>query len=155
MVLEDFLPIRDKLKEQGKTLTFTNGCFDILHSGHLRVLQEAKDAGDFLIVGVNSDKSIRRLKGPHRPVISEKERATLLAALKMVDYVIIFHEDTPFELINAILPDVLVKGADWGDDEIVGSDIVRENGGKVLRVPLEKGHSTTGIIQRILEGHGR
>jgi len=149
--LADFLPLRRKLKEQNKTIAFTNGCFDILHSGHLSVLQLARNAADILIVGLNSDNSTRRIKGPSRPIIPEVERAKLLSALKMVDYVIIFEEDTPYSLISAIMPDVLVKGADWGADEIVGADIVINHGGKVLRVPVEKGLSTSGIIAKIVK----
>lgn len=128
---------------------FTNGVFDILHPGHLRYLQQARALGDVLIVGLNSDASVRRNKGPERPINSETERAEILAALECVDGVVIFDEETPAEIIRAIQPDVLVKGADWAEDAIVGRDTVEARGGRVVRVDIEQGFSTTAIIERI------
>ncbi|NOZ68139.1 MAG: D-glycero-beta-D-manno-heptose 1-phosphate adenylyltransferase [Deferribacteres bacterium] len=131
-------------REQGRKIVFTNGCFDILHTGHVRYLANAKKIGDILVVGLNSDRSVSRIK-PGRPVIPEDQRAEVLAALSMVDYVVIFSEDTPYELIREIKPDVLVKGADWKRGDIVGSDIVRD----VRTIPLVEGISTSRIIRRI------
>jgi D-beta-D-heptose 7-phosphate kinase/D-beta-D-heptose 1-phosphate adenosyltransferase len=137
------------LRDQRKTIVFTNGVFDLLHVGHLRYLRQARALGDALVVGINSDRSVRAIKGPSRPVTPEKERAEILAALECVDAVVIFDEETPHELIAAIQPDVLVKGADWAEDAIVGRDLVEERGGRVVRVPVEPGHSTSAILQRI------
>ena len=131
-------------------LVFTNGCFDILHPGHVDYLQRARDLGERLVVGLNSDASVRRLKGPTRPVNDEASRALVLAALACVDHVVVFEEDTPYELIRAVAPDVLVKGGDWSVDRIVGRDLVEARGGRVLSIPLLPGHSTTSIIDRIL-----
>ncbi|KAF5057697.1 Bifunctional protein HldE [anaerobic digester metagenome] len=131
-------------------LVFTNGCFDILHPGHVDYLQRARDLGERLVVGLNSDASVRRLKGPTRPVNDEASRALVLAALACVDHVVVFEEDTPYELIRAVAPDVLVKGGDWSVDRIVGRDLVEARGGRVLSIPLLAGHSTTSIIERIL-----
>ncbi|GAB6111476.1 D-glycero-beta-D-manno-heptose 1-phosphate adenylyltransferase [Desulfomicrobium salsuginis] len=131
-------------------VVFTNGCFDILHPGHVDYLQRARDLGERLVVGLNSDASVRRLKGPTRPVNDEASRAMVLSALSCVDHVVIFEEDTPYELIRAVAPDILVKGGDWSVDRIVGRDLVEERGGRVLSIPLLPGHSTTGIIDRIL-----
>ena len=128
---------------------FTNGVFDILHPGHVRYLREARALGDALIVGLNADASVRRNKGPGRPINSEQERAEMLAALDCVDGVVLFDEDTPAEIIQAVQPDVLVKGADWAEDAIVGRDTVEARGGRVVRVPIEKGFSTTRIIEKI------
>jgi rfaE bifunctional protein nucleotidyltransferase chain/domain len=136
-------------------VVFTNGCFDILHPGHVDYLQRARAMGDCLVVGLNSDASVRRLKGPRRPVNDEGSRAMVLAALACVDYVVVFEEDTPYELIGAIVPDVLVKGGDWSVDRIVGRDIVERAGGRVFSIPLLAGYSTTGIVDRILAMHGR
>ncbi len=138
-----------RLRGAGKGIVFTNGVFDLLHPGHLRYLQHARSLGDALIVGVNSDRSVRAIKGPGRPVNSEVERAEVLAALACVDAVAIFDEDTPHELIAALQPDSLVKGADWADDAIVGRDIVEARGGRVVRVTIEPGYSTTSILERI------
>ena len=138
-----------RLRASGRTIVFTNGVFDLLHVGHLRYLQHARGLGDALIVGLNSDRSVRRIKGPDRPITSEAERAEILEALACVDGVVIFDEDTPRDLILAIQPDVLVKGADWAEDAIVGRDIVEALGGKVVRVAIEPGHSTTTIVDRI------
>jgi rfaE bifunctional protein nucleotidyltransferase chain/domain len=139
------------LRRQGKVVVFTNGVFDLLHPGHVRYLQEARRLGDALVVGVNSDRSARASKGESRPITPEAERAEILAALSTVDAVVIFDEDTPYETIKAIEPDVLVKGADWGVDAIVGRDLVEARGGRVVRVPVEAGHSTTAIVKRIRE----
>ena len=132
-----------------KRIVFTNGVFDILHPGHLRYLQQARAYGDVLIVGLNSDASVRRNKGPQRPVNPQEERAEVLEALECVDSVVLFDDDTPAEIIRAIQPDVLVKGADWAEDAIVGRDTVEARGGRVVRVPIEAGFSTTSIIERI------
>lgn len=128
---------------------FTNGVFDLLHPGHLRYLQHARTLGDALIVGVNSDRSVRAIKGPGRPINPEHERAEVLAALACVDAVAIFDEDTPYDVIAALQPDVLVKGADWAEDAIVGRDIVEARGGEVVRVAIEPGYSTTAILRTI------
>jgi D-beta-D-heptose 7-phosphate kinase/D-beta-D-heptose 1-phosphate adenosyltransferase len=142
------------LQASGRRVVFTNGCFDILHAGHTALLRKARALGDALVVAVNSDASVRRLKGPNRPILSETERADLLAALEAVDYVCIFEEDTPRETILAIRPDILVKGADWGPDAIIGRTEVEGWGGQVATVPLVAGQSTTGVIERILERYG-
>jgi rfaE bifunctional protein nucleotidyltransferase chain/domain len=136
-------------------VVFTNGCFDILHPGHVDYLQRARSLGSCLVVGLNSDASVRRLKGPLRPVNDETSRALVLAALACVDYVIVFHEDTPYELIRTVEPDVLVKGGDWSVDRIVGRDLVEGLGGRVLSIPLLKGYSTTAIVDRIVAMHGK
>jgi len=140
---------RIELGRQGTRVVFTNGVFDILHPGHVRYLAEARRHGDALIVAVNSDRSVRAIKGPDRPVHPEAERAEVLAALASVDAAVIFDEDTPHDIITAIQPDVLVKGADWPADQIVGRDIVEARGGVVIRVPVEQGHSTTGVLKRL------
>ncbi|HOE54484.1 MAG TPA: D-glycero-beta-D-manno-heptose 1-phosphate adenylyltransferase [Candidatus Cloacimonas acidaminovorans] len=141
--------LSQKLHQQGKKIVFTNGCFDILHCGHILYLEKAKALGDILILGLNSDASVKRLKGNNRPIVSEKERALVVAGLESVDYVCIFEQDTPYELIDLIQPDVLVKGGDWTIDKIVGTDIVQKKGGKVLSLNYEQGFSTTNIIERI------
>ena len=138
-----------RLRAEGKRLVFTNGVFDLLHPGHVRYLQHARALGGALIVGLNSDRSVRANKGDGRPITPEAERAEILAALACVDAVVVFDEDTPHEIIVAIQPDVLVKGADWADDAIVGRDIVEARGGTVVRVPVEPGYSTSAIIERI------
>ena len=137
-----------RLRRQGRTVVFTNGVFDVLHPGHVRYLAEARREGDALIVGLNSDASVGRLKGPGRPVHPEHERAEVLAALAAVDAVVIFGEDTPLALITALQPDVLVKGADWAHDAIVGREVVEGRGGRVVRVPVADGHSTSSILDR-------
>ena len=136
----------------GDRVVFTNGVFDLIHPGHLRYLQHARSLGDLLIVGLNSDASVRRNKGAGRPINSEGERAEVLAALDCVDGVALFDEDTPAEIIRAIQPDILVKGADWPADQIVGRDTVEARGGRVVRVAVEQGYSTTAIIERIRAG---
>lgn len=141
--------ICEKLRSDGKEIVFTNGCFDIIHAGHVIYLHDAKSYGDVLVVGLNSDDSVRRLKGKNRPLNGENDRAVVMDTLKPVDYVCIFEEDTPFELISAIKPDVLVKGGDYTRETIVGADIVEQNGGKVIVVPLLEGRSTTSIIEKM------
>ncbi|MFC1855095.1 D-glycero-beta-D-manno-heptose 1-phosphate adenylyltransferase [Thermodesulfobacteriota bacterium] len=139
------------LKQRGKTVSFTNGCFDIIHAGHVQYLNKAKAEADVLVVAVNSDESIRQIKGDKRPLVPERERAEVLSALFCVDYVVIFNETDPFDIISFLSPDILVKGADWGLDDIIGRDIVEERGGKVIRVELSEGLSTSNIIETILE----
>jgi rfaE bifunctional protein nucleotidyltransferase chain/domain len=137
-------------RERGRSIVFTNGVFDVLHPGHVRYLRDARALGDLLIVGVNSDRSTRALnKAPDRPINPENERAEVLAALESVDAVVVFDEDTPHAIITALQPDILVKGADWGADAIVGRDVVEARGGKVVRIELAKGYSTTAIVERI------
>jgi D-beta-D-heptose 7-phosphate kinase/D-beta-D-heptose 1-phosphate adenosyltransferase len=139
-----------RFRAAGKTIVFTNGVFDLLHPGHVRYLQEARRLGDALIVGLNSDRSVRaQNKGPDRPIASERERAEIVAALTCVDGAVVFDEDTPQDLIAALQPDVLVKGADWAADAIVGREIVEARGGRVVRVAIEPGYSTTAILGRI------
>lgn len=137
----------------GKTVAFTNGCFDILHEGHIASLSEAAKEADYLIVGVNSDASVKRLKGPERPINHEQSRALVLASLAIVDAVVIFEEDTPLNLIAQLLPDFLVKGGDYTIEQIVGAKEVMENGGKVIINPIIAGFSTTGLIQQIKASH--
>lgn len=140
------------LQARGGTVVFTNGCFDLLHAGHVRYLRAARRLGDALVVGVNSDASVRRIKGPGRPLTPEKQRLEVLAALECVSWVCLFGDNTPLRLIRRIGPDVLVKGGDWPVERIVGRDVVEERGGRVLSIPLYRGVSTTGIIRNILEG---
>ena len=147
----DFKKVREQLKSENKKLVFTNGCFDIIHKGHVTYLNEAKSLGDYLIVGVNADSSVKKLKGESRPVNNENDRAFVLNNLKPVDDVIIFTEETPYEIIEEILPDFLVKGGDWKEEDIVGSDIVNANGGKVVSLGFLKDYSTTGIMEKILK----
>jgi D-beta-D-heptose 7-phosphate kinase/D-beta-D-heptose 1-phosphate adenosyltransferase len=145
----DAVALVERLRAAGKTIVFTNGVFDLLHVGHLRYLQRARELGDALLIGLNSDRSVRQIKGPERPITTESERAEVLEALGCVDAVVVFDEETPRDLIAAIQPDVLVKGADWAEDAIVGRDIVEARGGRVVRVALEPGHSTSAIIAKI------
>lgn len=133
----------------GRRVVFTNGVFDLLHPGHVRYLQEARALGDLLIIGLNADESVRRNKGPRRPINSQDDRAEVLAALSCVDAVVIFNEDTPADIISLVQPDILVKGADWPADQIVGRETVEDRGGRVVRVPVEPGYSTTAIVERI------
>jgi D-beta-D-heptose 7-phosphate kinase/D-beta-D-heptose 1-phosphate adenosyltransferase len=137
---------------RGQKIVFTNGCFDLLHAGHLKIMREASRMGDVLVVGVNSDKSVRRLKGPGRPVVPEPERVELVAALSFVDYVVVFEEDTPRALIEEVRPDVLVKGEDWRGKEVIGADVVQARGGTVRFVRQVNGLSTTDLINRIRGG---
>jgi D-glycero-beta-D-manno-heptose 1-phosphate adenylyltransferase len=139
----------DRHQREGRVVVFTNGVFDLLHPGHVRYLQQARALGDVLVVGMNSDDSVRRNKGPERPITPEAERAEIVAALDCVDIVVIFDEDTPASIIEACHPDILVKGADWPADQIVGRDTVESRGGRVVRVPVEPGHSTSAIIARV------
>ncbi len=142
------------LRSEGRTVVFTNGVFDLLHPGHVRYLQQARALGDALIVGVNSDASVRRNKGPDRPINPEAERAELLAGLSCVDAVVVFDEDTPAQIIKAVQPDILVKGADWPADQIVGRDTVEARGGRVERITVEQGHSTTAIVEKVRRSQG-
>jgi D-glycero-beta-D-manno-heptose 1-phosphate adenylyltransferase len=135
--------------QEGRRVVFTNGCFDLLHRGHVRYLEEAREWGDLLVVAVNSDRSVRRIKGPSRPVVSQEERSEVLAALHCVDVVIVFEETDPLAVIEQIQPDVLAKGADWPRDQIIGADFVESRGGQVVRIPLLQGVSTTAIIERV------
>ena len=132
-----------------RRVVFTNGCFDLLHAGHVKLLEQAKRLGDLLIVGLNSDRSVRAIKGSNRPIVGQQDRALVIAALEVVDYVTIFHEPTPQRLIKRLRPHVLIKGADWGTRQIVGRDVVEQDGGRVVRLPLLKGHSTSRLIERI------
>lgn len=147
--LKDFLKVRKDLKDENRKLVFTNGCFDILHRGHIEYLNQAKSLGDYLIIGLNSDSSVKRIKGDSRPVNNENDRAFVLDNLKMIDGVIIFSEDTPYNLIKEILPDYLVKGGDWTVDKIVGSDVVINAGGKVISLKFVDNYSTTGTINKL------
>lgn len=139
-------------RSAGERVVFTNGCFDLLHFGHVHYLAEARDLGNRLVIGLNSSHSVRRLKGPTRPINDEDTRAHLLAALEVVDAVVVFDEDTPLELIKTVQPDVLVKGGDWKPEQIVGSDVVLARGGEVRSLPFVDGYSTTNIEQKILQG---
>ena len=142
------------LREQGKKIVFTNGCFDIIHTGHVQYLQEARELGDILIIGLNSDTSVKKLKGADRPINDQNSRAIVLSALNAVDYVIVFEQNTPYDLINKIKPDILVKGGDWPEDKIVGYDIVKASGGIVKSLSFHAGNSTTAIIEKINKNHG-
>jgi D-beta-D-heptose 7-phosphate kinase / D-beta-D-heptose 1-phosphate adenosyltransferase len=142
------------LRRQGQRIVFTNGCFDLLHPGHIYTLSQAKSLGEVLVVGINSDASVRRLKGARRPILSETERVLLLSALEVVDYVIIFSEDTPLEIIRLLRPQVLVKGGDWSAEAVVGREIVEAEGGRVVLIPYQAGFSTSDIIDRILAAYG-
>lgn len=150
--VSDFKKIREEIKSKGRKLVFTNGCFDILHKGHIMYLQEAKALGDYLIVAINSDSSVKKLKGENRPINNENDRSYLVDNLKPVDYVIIFNEETPYKVIKEIIPDLLVKGGDWNEDEIVGSDVVKSNGGKVVSLQFIKDYSTTNLLKKIIQG---
>ncbi|MFQ5904663.1 MAG: D-glycero-beta-D-manno-heptose 1-phosphate adenylyltransferase [Candidatus Binatia bacterium] len=138
-----------KAKTKGEKVVFTNGCFDLLHPGHLHLLREAKKLGDLLIVAVNSDSSVKKIKGPHRPILPKVERAELIGALEMVDYVTSFDEPDPYNVVKELRPNVLVKGGDWANDKIVGREVVEEDGGKVAVIPFLEGYSTTQIIERM------
>lgn len=151
--IDEFISIRENIRKDGKSLVFTNGCFDIIHRGHIEYLNQAKLLGDYLIIGVNSDNSVKKLKGKSRPINKENDRAFVLDNLKAVDFVIIFNEDTPYEIIKKTLPDFLVKGGDWKEEDIVGADIVKSNGGKVLSLKYIKDYSTTSIIKELNDLH--
>ena len=147
--LGQLIKIRQGLKRQRKKVVFTNGCFDVLHRGHIECLRKAKSFGDVLVVGLNSDSSVRKIKGDKRPILPQGDRAEILASLEMVDYVVIFREETPLDLIASLVPDVLAKGGDYKKDEIVGRDIVESAGGRVVRIRHVPGRSTKGIIGKI------
>jgi len=154
MIVKDrneMIEIRQGIKSRNKKLVFTNGCFDILHSGHVDYLSKARQLGDYLVVGLNSDFSVKNIKGEKRPIINEFERATLLDNLKCVDYVTFFDQDTPEQLITSLIPDILVKGADWDLDKIVGREIVEANGGKVQTIQFSCNQSTSKIINLIID----
>jgi D-glycero-beta-D-manno-heptose 1-phosphate adenylyltransferase len=146
----ELIKIRQRLREENKKVVFTNGCFDLIHAGHVDYLLKAKSLGDILVVGLNSDSSVKRIKGEKRPILQENERAFILSNLKPVDYVTFFDEDSPKELIDELIPDILVKGADWPIDKIVGRDVVEANGGKVVAVEFVNNQSTSMIISSIL-----
>ena len=139
------------LKRSGKRIVFTNGCFDILHVGHVRYLEQARSLGDVLVVGINSDRSVRGLKGPRRPILPVEERGEILSGLGCTDYITVFEEPTPFDLISLLQPDVLVKGGDWTPEQVVGREVVEGSGGRVVILPFVEGSSTTNIIDVILE----
>jgi D-beta-D-heptose 7-phosphate kinase/D-beta-D-heptose 1-phosphate adenosyltransferase len=150
--LRELIKIVDSSKKRGEKVVFTNGCFDILHLGHIKYLEKAKSLGNKLIVALNSDVSVRKLKGEHRPIFSEQDRAGLIAALECVDYVIIFAEATPLGLIKALKPDALVKGGDWRKQDIIGKDVIESYGGRLVTVDFVKGYSTSLIIDKIRKG---
>ncbi len=144
-------PVLKNLQSQGKKVVFTNGVFDLLHLGHVTYLQEARKQGDLLVVGLNSDASVRRIKGPLKPLLPVEERAEMLLALACVDYTTFFEEDNPYNIIKILCPDVLVKGGDWAIDKIIGGDLVASWGGKVLNIPVVEGRSTTNLIQMVVQ----
>ena len=148
--IDEIKAIRKKIKSENKKVVFTNGCFDLIHAGHVDYLSKAKALGDVLIVGLNSDASIKRIKGEKRPILNEPERAFIISNLKPVDYIVIFEEDTPAKLIEEIVPDILVKGADWSIENIVGRNVVEANGGEVKTIEFVNDQSTTKIINSIL-----
>jgi len=143
------------LKKKGKRIVFTNGCFDLLHLGHVRYLEKAKSLGDILVVGLNSDRSIQGLKGPERPIVPEDERAEILSGLRCVDYITLFDELTPLELISSLQPHLLVKGGDWTKEDIVGREVVERSGGEVVILPFVEGASTSNLIETILKRYGK
>jgi rfaE bifunctional protein nucleotidyltransferase chain/domain len=147
--IDQMLLERERLGREGKRVVFTNGCFDLLHPGHVRFLDQAKSLGDILIIAINSDRSVKKLKGPDRPILTENERAEVLAALSSVDYLTIFDELTPLHLISILLPDILVKGGDWSVDQIVGRNEVEAAGGQVISLPYSEGYSTSDLLERI------
>jgi rfaE bifunctional protein nucleotidyltransferase chain/domain len=155
--VQKVLPVRDlparisELRRRGLKIVFTNGCFDLLHPGHISYLQKARSLGDVLIVGINSDRSVKELKGDLRPIFDQEERCEMLSGLESVSFITVFDESTPRDLINAILPDVLVKGGDWHLEQIVGREEVEASGGRVVSLPFEEGYSSSAIIQRILK----
>jgi len=153
--VEELRPLLAILHATGKKIVFTNGCFDLIHTGHTRYLAVARSFGDILVVAVNSDASVSTIKGEKRPINSQQERAEALAALESVDFVTIFSEPDPYKVISALQPDVLVKGGDWPIEKIIGRDVVEARGGKVVNVPFVEGQSTTGIIEKILKVYGR
>ncbi|OGW55090.1 MAG: glycerol-3-phosphate cytidylyltransferase [Nitrospirae bacterium RIFCSPLOWO2_02_42_7] len=150
IALEEFVPVIARLKQDGKRIVFTNGCFDIIHVGHIRYLKSAKELGDILVIGLNSDESVRKIKGDNRPIVSQGERAEVLSSIRSVDYVVIFNEPDPYNTIVAIKPDILIKGGDWAIDNIVGRDIVESYGGEVRTIPFVEGFSSSRIIGDVL-----
>jgi D-beta-D-heptose 7-phosphate kinase/D-beta-D-heptose 1-phosphate adenosyltransferase len=148
---EDLHDIMEELKKKGKRIVFTNGCFDLLHLGHVRYLEKAKSLGDILVVGVNSDSSVQNLKGPERPILPEEERIEILSSLACVDYITVFDELTPFELISSLRPHILVKGGDWTKETTVGRKVVEQSGGEVVILPFIEGPSTSNLIETILK----
>lgn len=153
--LNEFLPLRKEFKSSNKKVVFTNGCFDLIHAGHIDYLNKAKSLGDILVVGINSDSSVTKIKGDKRPLISESERVLIVSNLKPVDYVIVFNEETPEKLIKEIIPDILVKGADWDLNSIVGKDIVINNGGQVKSIEFVIHQSTSKIVDSILKRYSK
>ncbi len=153
--IDDLVKFIQKAKSEGKKTIFTNGCFDILHRGHIEIFEKAKRMGDILIVALNSDSSVKKLKGKGRPIVNEEDRAYIIASLECVDVVCLFDEETPAGIIDLIKPDILVKGGDYNIDEIVGRESVWENGGEVVTIPLLKGRSTSGIIEKIIKFHSK
>ena len=153
--LDLLLPELERHRASGKRVVFTNGCFDLIHLGHVSYFRHAKAQGDLLVVGVNTDDSIRRLKGPKRPIIGEHDRISVLEELESIDYLVRFGEDTPLDLIRKIRPDVLVKGADYAKEQVVGWDVVESYGGRVALAPLVDGRSTSAVIGRILDAYGK
>ena len=149
--LESLLEVLSIRLGKGSTVVFTNGCFDILHAGHARYLGEAGSFGDILVLGLNSDESVKMIKGEKRPIVGQDHRAEVLAGLECVDFIVIFDEPDPLNLIEKIMPDVLVKGADWAEEDIIGADVVKAGGGEVQRIPFVKGYSTSDIIKKIVQ----
>ncbi|TMA09111.1 MAG: D-glycero-beta-D-manno-heptose 1-phosphate adenylyltransferase [Deltaproteobacteria bacterium] len=147
--VEELKAVVSGAKAEGKKVVFTNGCFDLLHRGHLHLLREAKKLGDILIVAINNDLSVKKLKGPKRPILPEADRAELIGALEMVDYVTLFHEADPYHLIKELQPNILVKGGDWTREKIIGREVVEKEGGRVVAVPYLDGYSTTQMIERM------
>ena len=152
--LSDLRETLKPLRNAGQRIVFTNGCFDILHAGHVRYLTAARREGDLLVVGLNSDQSVKRIKGPQRPLVSEQQRAEVLAGLWCVDYIVIFDDPDPLRVIQTLQPGVLVKGDDWAENQIIGADVVKSDGGRVVRVPVVGGISTSRIIERIVQRFG-
>lgn len=148
---EDLVSILDSVRENNKKIVFTNGCFDLLHAGHIQYLNQARQLGDVLIVAVNSDRSVKALKGNNRPILPEQDRLVIIASLCFVNYVVLFDEDTPYDVISVLKPDILVKGGDYKPEDVVGKDIVEEYEGEVVIIPYEENKSTTDIIEKIKE----
>jgi rfaE bifunctional protein nucleotidyltransferase chain/domain len=151
---EDLREVLDRLRKKGKKIVFTNGCFDILHAGHTRYLKEARKLGDVLVLALNSDASVRTIKGEKRPIVPQDERTEVLSSLESVDFIVIFEELTPLELIEYLKPDILVKGGDWAEKDVVGGDSIKKWGGRVAIIPEIEGASTTHIIEKILKVYG-
>jgi D-beta-D-heptose 7-phosphate kinase/D-beta-D-heptose 1-phosphate adenosyltransferase len=149
--VEELAPLLADIRKEGRKIVFTNGCFDLLHAGHVRYLEAAKSVGDILVVGLNSDESVKIIKGAKRPIVKQAYRAEVLAGLGCIDFVTVFNEPDPLQTIHALRPDILVKGEDWEEKEIIGADFVKKHGGSVVRIPLAPEISTSGIIQRILK----